>query len=111
VHKCEGENDFNGNCTGLTDVCLRLYLHLQSIFVFPFPGYLDTITGSYLNGGTVVVPTRGAHRVRSSNYVRCMCCCRARADIEDFVSTTTFLPRVGFLLLIMQYTAAMHTER
>ncbi len=113
----------------------------QSIFVFPFPGYLDTITGSFLSGGACVRPRLGlvaaaacalrprlgpvAAAARAQPHARTHSqptlhlpstsaifpSIPLPPDIEDFVSTTTFLPRVGFLILIMQYTAAMHTER
>ena len=34
-----------------------------------------------------------------------------RPDVDDYVSSATFLPRLSFLLLIIQYTVMMHTER
>ena len=37
--------------------------------------------------------------------------CVGRTDLDDMVSVITFFPRVTMLVIIVQYTAAMFTER
>ena len=54
----------------------------QAITSFPFPDFLVTLAGSFLN-----------------------------SNIDNYISTITFFPRLSFIVLIMQYAAAMHTER